>query len=450
MRVAIYLRISSDPTDQKLGVARQAEDCTAEAERRGWGVAEVLEDNDLSAFEGKYRPGYQRLLHLVETRAVGAVIAWQGDRLHRSVEEYLDFAKAARKSKVQVVLVRGGEWALDTAAGRFSSAMLAMVAEHESDLKRERVNRALRQRAERGLPANTRFRPYGYEPDGITLREDEAQLIREGVAAVLAGQPLAPVARRMGKTPTGAKKVLRSPRIAGLREFQGETFPAAWPAIITPEQHEAVCNLFARDGRAFGPARHLLSGYVRCGTCGVALRPALCRGRFYYRCMNRGCTKKVQRAADRLEAYVARKLLYAVTMEERTPFLASQENRAAQAKIDALQRRLGEIEAALAEDEDASVDMLSRAVRRIEAQIAELQAQVIYAPALGGLLPGDEEGWRKVQTPWEAWWADERVTLVDRRALLARHVAAVTVFPTAHGRLPLDESAVRIDWRGAE
>lgn len=47
---AIYARISSDPEGDRLGVTRQVDDCRAMAERRGWPVAEVYVDDDVSAY----------------------------------------------------------------------------------------------------------------------------------------------------------------------------------------------------------------------------------------------------------------------------------------------------------------------------------------------------------------------------------------------------------------
>jgi site-specific DNA recombinase len=48
--VAIYARISQDRTGEGLGVERQLKDCRAEAERRGWLVAQEYVDDDISAW----------------------------------------------------------------------------------------------------------------------------------------------------------------------------------------------------------------------------------------------------------------------------------------------------------------------------------------------------------------------------------------------------------------
>jgi site-specific DNA recombinase len=59
---ALYARISSDQEGSGLGVARQLEDYRRLAESLGWSVAEEYVDNDLSAYSGKRRPAYERML----------------------------------------------------------------------------------------------------------------------------------------------------------------------------------------------------------------------------------------------------------------------------------------------------------------------------------------------------------------------------------------------------
>lgn len=61
---AIYARISSDKSGQSAGVERQEADCRALASRLGLTVSHVLVDNDISAYSGKPRPQYKRLLEL--------------------------------------------------------------------------------------------------------------------------------------------------------------------------------------------------------------------------------------------------------------------------------------------------------------------------------------------------------------------------------------------------
>ena len=84
VRAAIYVRISKDRAGAGLGVARQEEDCRALCERRGWQVARVFVDNDVSAYSGKPRPAWRELLTDLAAGRADAVVCWHVDRLTRS------------------------------------------------------------------------------------------------------------------------------------------------------------------------------------------------------------------------------------------------------------------------------------------------------------------------------------------------------------------------------
>ncbi|MBI3224190.1 MAG: recombinase family protein [Mycolicibacterium cosmeticum] len=117
VRAAIYLRISSDPTGQ-LGVSRQREDCTALCDERGWKPLEYV-DNDVSATSGKRRPPYEQMLADIRDGCVGAVVAWDLDRLHRRPIELEAFMALADEKHLALATV-SGDIDLSTAQGRAS------------------------------------------------------------------------------------------------------------------------------------------------------------------------------------------------------------------------------------------------------------------------------------------------------------------------------------------
>src|SRR5487761_453201 len=84
VRAAIYVRISQDREGAGLGVSRQEEDCRALCARKGWQVAGVYADNDVSAYARKPRPEWGRLLADIEAGQVEAICCWHVDRLTRS------------------------------------------------------------------------------------------------------------------------------------------------------------------------------------------------------------------------------------------------------------------------------------------------------------------------------------------------------------------------------
>ena len=88
-RAGLYARISKDREGAGLGVERQRDDCLALARRLGWDVSAVYTDNDVSAYKGKRRPGYQALIAAVRSGEINAVIAWHPDRLSSGVKAHV-------------------------------------------------------------------------------------------------------------------------------------------------------------------------------------------------------------------------------------------------------------------------------------------------------------------------------------------------------------------------
>src|SRR5829696_2549635 len=262
----IYARISRDRAGAGLGVDRQEADCRQLAERLGWKVVAVFVDNDISAFSGKRRPAYEEMLREVRAGRVKGVLAWHPDRLHRRATELEEFVTIAEAHDLQVQTVTAGTVDLSTPSGRMVARMLGAAAQHEVEQTRRRLRAQKAQAAAsgryRGGP-----RPYGFEADGITVKQDEAKIIREATTAVLAGRTLAAVARELnlsGKfTSTGnrwtyarLRDVLTRPRNAGLLSSgrfdrgTGEIIgPATWPKIVDEDTWRAVHKLLIDPSR---------------------------------------------------------------------------------------------------------------------------------------------------------------------------------------------------------
>src|SRR3974390_11159 len=177
--VAIYCRISLDRAGEGLGWERQEALCRRLAKERGWPVAEVYVDNDRSAYSGKPRPGYERMLADIGVGLRDAVVCVDLDRLTRRPAELEAFMDLADRRGIALANV-SGDTDLSTSDGRFRARIMGAVARQESEKKAERVAREHEQSARRGIPRASR-RPFGYEKDGITIREEEAALIRDAV-----------------------------------------------------------------------------------------------------------------------------------------------------------------------------------------------------------------------------------------------------------------------------
>ncbi len=279
MRAAVYLRISEDRTGDQAGVTRQRQDCEELCRSKGWTPVEYL-DNDTSATSGKPRPAYERMLADIRDGTIGAVVAWDLDRLHRRPIELEAFMALADEKHLALATV-SGDVDLSTAQGRLVARLKGSVAAHEGEHRKARQLRATRQRAEQGIPNWSRA--FGYlgdtrQPDPVT-----APLVRQAYADVLAGASLTGICRAWNaegvRTVTGRPwtvetltHFMRAPRNAGLRSYRGEIVgPGTWPALVDETLWRAAQTVLDAPGRAPGRKsvrRHLLTGVLLCGRDG--------------------------------------------------------------------------------------------------------------------------------------------------------------------------------------
>jgi site-specific DNA recombinase len=114
----------------------------------------------------------------------------------------------------------------------------------------ERVKRKHRARAQAGL-TNGGSRRYGYERDGMTVRESEAAIVRECVERSIDGEVTWRIARDLNErgVPTAygpwwrtenLQRLILSKWVVGIREHHGAEYPAQWLPMITIEDQERV------------------------------------------------------------------------------------------------------------------------------------------------------------------------------------------------------------------
>lgn len=314
----LYVRISRDRAGAGLGVQRQEEDCREAAERLGWAVTDVYVDNDLSAYSGKPRPAYRRLLEDLRNGRITAVVAWHTDRLHRSPVELEEFVGVIEHSGALVQTVKAGPLDLSNPSGLLVARLLGNVARYEVDHAVERMRRAKEQAAAAGRWLGGPV-PFGWHRDGDSwvLVEAEAAAIRAGCEDVLAGGSLAGVARtwndaglrtrRTGRQwdAVAVRRVLDRPRNAGLLEHRGDVVGAGnWPAIVDEATWRAVSALLSDPSRRTSPPpgrRNLGGSLFRCGVCGAPLKSGASGRRSTYSCRP---SQHLSRAVGPVDDYV--------------------------------------------------------------------------------------------------------------------------------------------------
>jgi site-specific DNA recombinase len=280
---AMYLRISQDREGESLAIERQRELLEKKAADLDWHIGTEYVDRDISAYSRKQRPGWEQLLADARVGTIDGVLAVDQDRLLRRVSDVVRLIEATEERHTPVLLL-SGEIDTTTADGKLRAHILASVAQHESGKKSERERRQRDQAATMGLYQGGR-RPFGYQRDGVTVRKDEAKIVREVARRYLKGDSLYSIAvdlNARGVKPSSSQEwrvttlrsLIGSPRLAGLRVHRGEVIGAAeWKPILTLEQHGAIVERLGdvRRTRRGRPETALLSNVLRCGHCGCGM-----------------------------------------------------------------------------------------------------------------------------------------------------------------------------------
>ena len=322
---AIYARISADKVGESLGVKRQVEDCERLAKERGFQRTRVYVDNDVSAYSGKPRREYLRMLRDIQSGEVAAVFTWHNDRLHRSPLELEHYIELSESLGVVTYTVRAGVIDFATPAGRMMARQLGTIARYESEHRSERIRRKALEKAKNGEYHGGAVRPFGFETDGVTHRDSEARELRRMTQAALAGHSLGSIIRDLNARQvtsvrgnpwsyTTMRALLLRPRNAGLRQHQGQVIgEAAWEPIVAKSEFLRLERLLRDPSRRTtrnSQRRHLLSGIAKCGVCGAGMKSGGSKTRTgtpfkVYRC----CTTRNLEKMERLIEGCARSVL---------------------------------------------------------------------------------------------------------------------------------------------
>jgi DNA invertase Pin-like site-specific DNA recombinase len=467
---AIYARISEDSSGLAAGVKRQLEDCRVLAERLGFDPVTEYVDNSRSAMSGP-RPAFEQMLDDVAAGKIRAVVVWGTDRLYRRMTDLERLVSAL--GGIPVHSVMSGDVDLSNADGKLRARLMGSVAQHESEKKGERVARAAEQRARDGRPSGDLG--YGWrriDGDTYELHPDEAQVVREVVERLTAGETLDGLCRDLNArgipspgaghrrryrspenpdgtlwVPSGLRKTALRPSNAALRVHRGEIVGAAvWPAIITEAQHRRVVEVLTdprrRSNGGTAVRRHLLSfGIGLCGVCGSRLRVSPKGGHPLYVCdAPSGCVGRRQERVDEfVEAVVVERLK---RPDAADLFTAPQVVGVDPDSIERLARLRERLDDAAARYADGKIDgdQLEVITRKLRPQIDEAERQA--RPVTATPIPDAARrlaGKRDARAVWD------RLDVLTKRAVLEALGVTVTINKTRQGP-GFDPESVVIGW----
>lgn len=487
-RAGLYLRISKDPSGDRLAVARQQEDGERLIAQRGWELVRTYTDNDVSGRGRKRRHEFEQLMADVDAGLVNTIVADRWDRLSRNRRDDLAIVETCQPRETLIALMKGSDVDLTTAAGRMMADIMASVARHEIDQKAERQVRQAQQAAARGLPGSVGRRAFGYTADGLHLDPVEAPVLARLYSRWLTGEGMASLAAWLNDhgltTPRGnswnrqnVREVLANPRNAGLRgmrdvvnaktgtraQWHRIVGPAVWPAVVPEQTWRAAMERIRdphRPGQHVGHNRqtYLLSGIARCGgqdggevdrrdpafeekVCNL---PLITGGRAKERLLRCPSLRHVSRRADLIEDYVTEALLEYLRRSD-TPAVGGGEEAvdlggvrtesiALRARLDGLARDYA----------DGVLDraQMKSAGDRIRARLSELDRQVAAAGQVDVVAP-----LRAAGDPEPVW---EALPMPTKREVVRRVVGVHVLrgFAGRPGGLRFHPETVRLDWHG--
>jgi DNA invertase Pin-like site-specific DNA recombinase len=279
----IYARISDDPGNDELGVKRQVREATAKIEGRGGRVHAVHIDNNTSAWkrvrnaDGTYskvpspRPAWEATQRDIQSGAARNIMSREPSRLWRHWADLIPVCDFIETTGVNVETLYGGRLDVSNAGDRAKTRMFGVMSALESEIKSERLQSKMLELAEDGKFAGG-ARPFGFEADGIKPRPTEQAVIRAWAEGLIAGKSLRDLERETTlKSPRGNAwtfatigQLLTSPRIAGLRQHQGEVIGrAVWAPIIDRELWDRVQAILSDPSRKHrAPVRSLLTDFA--------------------------------------------------------------------------------------------------------------------------------------------------------------------------------------------
>ncbi|GAB2878503.1 recombinase family protein [Nocardioides pacificus] len=442
-RALIYSRISSDSTGEGRSNDRQEQECQRLIDYKRWETVGTERDVSISAYSGKVRPGWERVLELVAAGEVDVIVAYHLDRLTRSMSDLERLIILCEEHGVSVATATG-DIDLTNDTGRMVARILAAVARQEVERKAARQKLAHAQRRADGKTWSA-VKAFGYSNHGNVI-DLEAGAIRAGARDFLAGTALAEIARRWTDagltnaynaettkraarawTTSGVRKVLSNPRNAGYMTYEDEVVGRGdWTPILDETTYTLIRAKLADPGRRAGTsptgrkASNLLTGIATCATCGETLRAGTTKGEAAYICGKWHVTVP-RHLADSLVSGAF----------------------AAHAP-DAVVTSPADVGALVAEIADRNEQLTSLAVSQARRAITRDQLEAASAVILAEVeaLERQIESSTDVGPVSDAEWREgvfrfaESDDLEAKRTLLARH-SAVTVYPKGRGKSAL-------------
>jgi DNA invertase Pin-like site-specific DNA recombinase len=404
-------------------------------------------------------PGWAKVKARIADGDIGVLVMWEQSRAQRDLRQYAELRDLLRST--------GTKWCysgrlvnLDDPGDSMTSAIEAVMAEHEAEQTSKRIRRATRAQAAAGRPHGPAL--YGYERVydpasgalvGQTPVEAEAAIVREIFERIARRESIARIVADLEgrNVPTRGKpwkryrigQIVTNRGYIAKRVHRGQVIgPAAWPAIVDESLFVAANAVMSDPERqksvATSRVRWLLGGIARCGLCGGPMQYGRDRGvTRVYRCKPGG--GHLSRAGEALDEYVTGAVLERLERGGLDLTTPDDADAAAAARAEAVMLR-ARLDAAA--DQYAAGKLTAPTLARIEARLladiadAEVRARATIAePVLADLAgPG-------VEARWDA------LDITEQREAVRLLVDVIVHPDPRRGHNGFNPDAIELDWK---
>ena len=435
LNVAIYLRVSTPrQAEKELSITDQRNQAKAYCERKGWQVVASYEDAGLSGTD-ENRPQLQKLMDDAARpdKPFDVVIVHSFSRFFRDAYQFEFYRRKLAKHDVNLASI--SQETGDDPMGDMVRQVLNVFDEYQSKENAKHVRRAMIENAKQGF-WNGGPPPYGYrtivaETRGTTekkvleIESAEATIIRlvfelcaknHGVRSIAAELNKRGWRNRNGRnfTSTRVHEFLTQTAYAGRFYFNRRDSktkkprdPSEWieiqtPIIIEPYTFDRIQRKLEARRPTNTPPRivngpTLLTGIVKCGTCGggMTLRTGK-GGRYRYYVCNRSATEGKTACPgrsirmDKLDKLVIEQLESRILLPDRLEEMLAQlvernskqndrsasEIKALRKELKATEERIGRLYDALADGTVNNTETFRRSVSKHEEKREELVRRI--------------------------------------------------------------------------
>lgn len=246
LRVAAYIRVSTDSTDQENSFETQDKYFASLLQKNpGWMSAGVYADYGISGTNKERRTGYKRLLRHCQEGKIDRVVCKSISRFARNTSDFITALDILHDNHVTILFEKEN---LDTqdSASSFILTTLAAIAQEESRTISTNIQWSNQKRFPKGHTQNIGLYGYrfmegedsiealegGYRIRRLEIVEEEAEVIRYIFNEVSDGRPYVNIARELNARHIPVPNVGRKPKKAKNRSTTKAGIECGWTGAM--------------------------------------------------------------------------------------------------------------------------------------------------------------------------------------------------------------------------